>query len=75
MNEPVDVTIHILTLTGELVYSHTVISGNPGATSGLQTIMWNGCNDDGDLVLNGVYIAMLTTSDGDVGSLKVAVQK
>lgn len=66
------VTFRVLTLTGELVYQKTYAE----AGSGSRTIDWDGRNDKGEMVLNGVYLAVLTDErSGEQAVLKVAVLK
>jgi len=59
MERPGDVDLRIFTLLGELVYSD-----NRSLDQGLyyREIIWDGRNDAGRLVLNGVYIAILKVS-------------
>lgn len=72
------VEFKILTLAGELVYEKTFDSSTPQAQAGARKpnsrIPWDGRNGNGDMVLNGVYIAVLKTSAGVV-TTKVAVAK
>ena len=59
MERPGDVQLRIFTLLGELVYS-----ADRSLDQGLfyDEISWDGHNDAGRLVLNGVYIAILKVS-------------
>jgi flagellar hook assembly protein FlgD len=66
----------ILTLTGELVYSIDIPEGSAGTQIGLHSLAWDGRNDEGYIVLNGVYVAVLTAvKTGEQATLKVAVLK
>ncbi len=74
--EPSGVVFRILTLSGEKVYGVDLIEGSPGTDTGLQSLSWDGRNENGDLVLNGVYVAVITTdNNGERATLKVAVLK
>ncbi len=74
--EPSGVVFRILTLTGEKVYGIDLVEGSDGTDAGLQSLTWDGRNEDGQLVLNGVYVAVITTEkDGGRATLKVAVLK
>ncbi|MBD3257554.1 hypothetical protein GF377_03900, partial [candidate division GN15 bacterium] len=69
-------TFRILTLSGEVVYSRDLARGDAGTEAGLHSIEWNGRNDEGYLVLNGVYVAVLIAEEtGEDARLKVAVLK
>ncbi|MFQ5630239.1 MAG: hypothetical protein ACE5I1_15830, partial [bacterium] len=73
------VEFRILTLAGELVYEQIFDASSPQAQAGARSgaasrIFWDGRNGNGEVVLNGVYIAVLKTSAGVV-TTKVAVAK
>lgn len=71
-----DVKFRIFTLTGEEVLSRDFASGSSGAEAGLNEVVWDGRNDDGQVVFNGVYIAVVHRVDSDESArLKVAVLK
>ncbi len=76
-----EVDFRIFTLLGELVYTKSFKSTDPQGKAGARTngvsqgfIEWDGRNGNGDLVFNGVYMAVLKTSAGTV-TTKVAVVK
>ena len=73
------VEFSILTLLGELVYQKTYEANSPQGQAGsripgFNDIFWDGRNGEGNVVLNGVYIAVLKTDFGVV-TTKVAVAK
>jgi hypothetical protein len=72
-----DVDIYIYTATGERVRHLHFDAGQPGGQSGLNAgIYWDGANGDGDIVLNGVYIAYIeVAANGLTAKLKMAVVK
>jgi hypothetical protein len=71
-----EVTFRLLTLTGELVVERVFAADSPGAREGENVVFWDGHNDGGQEVLNGVYVAVLTTAiSGEQVTLKVAVLK
>ena len=69
--------IKIYTLTGDLVwrkpFKSEVKEGRQGIHDG--DITWNGKNGNGYFVLNGVYIAVLSTTDGNRAITKIAYVK
>ncbi|HEX9652514.1 MAG TPA: T9SS type A sorting domain-containing protein, partial [bacterium] len=71
-----DVNIRIYTLLGELVWSRSFSATNPeGIANGrFKEITWDGTNDQGQKILNGVYVAVLTTNHGKA-TTKIAVAK
>jgi len=74
--EEAGVEIKLYTLLGELVWSRSIEAGKPGARQGMNNqVTWNAMNDNGVRVLNGVYIARITTSRGQSATTKVAVLK
>ncbi|RKX27587.1 MAG: hypothetical protein DRP45_00695 [Candidatus Zixiibacteriota bacterium] len=76
LDRPSGFEFRMLTLTGEEVYSRDYVAGTTGPDQGLQTVLWNGHNDEGFVVVNGVYIAVITVLEtGEQARLKVAVLK
>ena len=69
--------LRIYTLVGDLVWKRSFTAGSRLGTRGLHDgdITWNGTNMHGMKVLNGVYVAVLTTEDGKKVITKVAVVK
>ena len=72
-----DVEFRVFTLTGEEVYALDVPAGTEGAVSDQENILeWDGRNNNGQMVLNGVYLAHIyVAATGESTSLKVAVLK
>ncbi|MBN1352567.1 hypothetical protein JXJ21_24470 [candidate division KSB1 bacterium] len=80
-----DVEIRIFSLIGELVYFQNFTRYHPEGKAGMHDenyfgtggppIYWNAVNNHGHKVLNGVYIAVLSTADGEVATTKIAVIK
>lgn len=72
-----DIDFRILTLTGEEVYSLDIPFGSHGALLvGENEISWDGRNDKGHTVLNGVYIVFVRiVATGESTLTKVAVVK
>jgi hypothetical protein len=80
-----DVEIHIFTVLGELVWLKKYNQNEPEGAAGMHEennlssggppIWWDGRNGNGNKVLNGVYIAVLSTGDGKQTTTKVAVLK
>jgi len=76
--EPGAVEFRILSLIGEEVFCRVYAEGELAPVSGDQFVecLWDGRNDKGNMVFNGVYIAMITiVKSGDQALLKVAVVK
>jgi len=76
-----EVEFRIFTLIGELVYAKSYKATDPQGRAGSRGgsfasshLEWNGLNGKGNLVLNGVYVAILKTKFG-VATTKVAVVK
>jgi len=80
LEESMNVQFRIFTLTGELVWSRDFTEGDPQTQPGLHTtdsqaVEWDGLNDRGHKVLNGVYILVMKMGDGQVSKTKIAVVK
>ena len=68
------VSVRIYDLTGALVYERQYPRGDPGTSPGPQEVTWNGRNDNGEVVRNGIYICQIDTASGSV-RIKIAVAK
>ncbi|MBU8932737.1 MAG: hypothetical protein KOO62_01900 [candidate division Zixibacteria bacterium] len=69
-----DIEFRIFTLTGEEVYARDISSQDNGA--GEHVIEWDGLNNDGQVVCNGVYIVSIrVVNTGETARLKLAVVK
>lgn len=78
LTEPSEVLFRIFTLTGELVHERILRLGEPGTEISLSPHMlsWDGTNDNGQVVLNGIYLAHLSiAATGGEAVIKVAVIK
>ena len=80
LKEDTDVQFRIYTLTGELVWSRSFADSDPQGSQGLHSTeqnswVWDGKNDRGRTVLNGVYILVMKTDYGDVAKTKIAFIK
>jgi hypothetical protein len=77
LDRPADVRIEIYTLLGELVWSASYSASDPEGQEGLhdKDVVWDGRNGAGRRVLDGVYIARITTSTGLEATTKIAVVK
>ncbi len=77
LEEQTNFTLDIFTLTGDLVRSWSYTQAeHPGLTSnGMHQaeLDWDGTNGMGEPVLNGVYIAILSTDNGQKSMTKIAV--
>ena len=66
----------VLTLAGEIVFEQTTPAGQVGAQVGENTLFWDGRNNSGHPVLNGVYVVVVSTETGRARAvLKLAVMK
>jgi hypothetical protein len=71
-----NLNIRIYTLLGELVRAYSFNATDPEGIADLNSrqIVWDGTNEKGQQVLNGVYVAVLTTNHGKA-TTKIAVIK
>ncbi len=76
LSQASDVSIRIYTLLGRLVKSYSFAGSDEQAQAGNhdKDVDWDGRNDRGDKVLNGVYVAVIQTSQGTAVT-KIAVAK
>jgi hypothetical protein len=77
LDQDTDVAIKIYTLIGELVWSRSYTANDPQGKGGHHEgdIVWDGRNDKGYIVLNGVYIARIATGYGKSALIRIAVIK
>ena len=69
-----EMELAIYTLTGDPVYRKIYAPGSAGGSSGVQLIFWDGRNDNGAVVRNGVYLLYLTNlTTGEKATLKQAI--
>jgi hypothetical protein len=71
LEEPSDVTFRIFTLIGDPVWTLEL----PAVSAGPHTLLWDGTNDSGKKILNGVYWLFMQTDNGVEGKFKIAVVK
>ncbi len=72
-----DVDIYIYTMTGEEVRHMHFEAGANGGREGLNAgIFWDGYNGNGEMVLNGIYVAYIEVASGGLtAKVKMAVVK
>jgi hypothetical protein len=70
------VKIYIYTLLGDLVWHKEFPAGDPEAgQSGINSVIWDGRNDNGVTVANGGYIAVMKADDQEKKRFKIGVFK
>ena len=69
-----DVSIKIYDLLGNRVYKLEIPSGRDGATAGPQEVPWDGRNEKGEVVRNGVYVCVLSAGPNST-KFRIAVAK
>jgi len=71
-----NITIRVYTLLGDLVKTYQFQSTDPEGTTGthFDQVFWNGTNESGQVVLNGVYVAILITDSGKAMT-KIAIAR
>jgi hypothetical protein len=70
------VEFRVFTLTGEEVFAKDYPEGTPGTETGEHELFWDGRNNDGRLVRNGVYVATITnTRTNEQARIKIAIVK
>jgi hypothetical protein len=77
LDQDSDIDIKIYSLIGELVWSCSYTASDPQGKRGHHEgdIVWDGRNERGYVVLNGVYIARIATGYGKSALTKIAVIK
>jgi hypothetical protein len=76
LSQDSDIEINIYTLLGEKVYRANYPAGSDGGRKGDNIIQWDGRNDEGRMVLNGVYVVVIEANgSGDSYKIKLAVMK
>jgi hypothetical protein len=80
LDEDTDVDFRVYTLTGKLVWSDSYTRNDPQGRMGLHSngsdsVTWDGKNENGHTVLNGVYILVMSTGNGHNQKTKIAYIK
>ncbi len=77
LKEDCDVDIRIYTLVGELVWSRSFSASDPEGRKGTHDgdVVWDGKNDRGHKVLNGIYVIYFKSGNGESATTKVAILK
>jgi hypothetical protein len=68
-----DITIIIYDISGKAVWQRTFSSGTNGGNSGQNNVFWDGKNDFGEYVANGVYIYIIAAKDKILAKRQMAV--
>ncbi|MBD3182109.1 T9SS type A sorting domain-containing protein, partial [Candidatus Poribacteria bacterium] len=71
LNRDTNVTIEVYDISGDLVT--TLIEGEPKYQAIEYAESWDGKNDNGDIVANGVYFYLITTTTNEKAAGKIAV--
>jgi hypothetical protein len=69
------VRLTIYDMMGQRVFERSYSQGEEGGVSGFNRISWEGRNDDGVVVGNGGYVAVLEATNGTKLRRKIAVKK
>lgn len=69
------VKIYVYTLLGDLVWSKDIPAGAEGGHTGVNSVLWNGNNDNGVQVANGGYIAIVKVDGQEKFRFKIGVYK
>jgi hypothetical protein len=70
------VTMKIYSLTGEIVYQTEFSAGAEGGRIGSNYVSWDGTNEEGKTVVNGVYVVVIRNNEsGQSYKMKLAVMK
>ncbi len=75
LDEPADVKIEIYTLLGNLVWTKSIPSDQPGAKRGVNSVSWLGKNDSGVTIANGGYIVLVKVNGKERKRFKLGVYK
>ncbi|MBW2507064.1 MAG: hypothetical protein JRE81_00390, partial [Deltaproteobacteria bacterium] len=59
LDDNATVSLRIFTLSGGLVFEETYTAGAAGGRAGLNEVVWDGRNGDGDYVATGGYVLLV----------------
>lgn len=65
LSKDADVVIKIYTVRGELLKTLSASRGGAGGQLGFNKIFWNGQDEQGNLLSNGMYLYLVTAADSD----------
>ena len=74
LDAPANISIKIYSITGDLVHEEDIPSGDPRAQAGPRETTWDGRNDKGEVVRNGVYVCVLNAGSKSA-KFRIAVAK
>ena len=74
LNQPGNVEIKVYALTGDLIFKKSFAAGQQHATAGPQEVQWDGRNEKGEVVRNGVYVCVITAGSNSA-KFRIAVAK
>lgn len=74
LQAPAEVSVRIFSITGDLVHEESIPSSDPRAQAGPQETTWDGRNDNGEVVRNGVYVCVLNAG-AKKATFRIAVAK
>jgi len=76
LDDNAPVKLFVYTLLGDLVWHKEFQAGDPeGGHAGVNSVAWDGKNDNGVMVANGGYICLIKVSDQDKFRFKIGVFK
>lgn len=61
---PIDATVEVWDMTGALVRRWHFTEGGPGGFAGANAVAWDGTNESGQKVMQGMYVGLLKTRGG-----------
>jgi thermitase len=75
LNGNSDIYIYFFDISGNLLCRKFYSSGSSGGNQGTNRVYWDGKNDYGETVANGVYLFRIASEDRTIGKGKIIVLK
>lgn len=75
LNFEKNTSIYIADITGNLLYKKDFIAGTNGARGGINQVSWDGKNNYGEVLDNGVYIYKIVQDMHPIASSKILIFK
>jgi hypothetical protein len=75
LNEDKETTIYLFNLQGDLLWKKVFPTGQPGGKAEINSISWDGRNNFGEILDNGVYLLKVAQGNKVIYSGKIIILK
>ena len=73
LSDNFNTSVYLFDITGKLIFKRTFVAGTDGGKSGKNMVPWNGRNNFGERVTNGVYLFKVVADNSVLDSGKIII--